>query len=160
VTCRCPTHPIKSPCMVSIHLLPQEHARQYSSFFTVTYSNNKPSTWVAHVNNTQSSQLAFAATGTTSSTTNLLCLKKGNTVTNPVAFTGMDAITSLSSDSGTITDVWSLYGAYVLLSQPNGNFYAKSTGQNGWWQLMWSTSQRAASEATPLALKTNPPVFS
>jgi len=146
--------------MVSIHLLPQEHARQYSSFFTVTYSNNKPSTWVAHVNNTQSSQLAFAATGTTSSTTNLLCLKKGNTVTNPVAFTGMDAITSLSSDSGTITDVWSLYGAYVLLSQPNGNFYAKSTGQNGWWQLMWSTSQRAASEATPLALKTNPPVFS
>lgn len=158
MTCRCPMHPTKSLCMVSIHLLPRPCPDKCSYKSPVTYSDNDRLTWVAHANTTQSSRLAFKATGTTS-TTNLLCLKQGNSMTNPVIFTGINTDTNTTAEGGTITDTWSLYGSNVLLTQPNGNFYAKSTGKNGCWQLLWSTSQSAGLEAIPLALRTNPPVL-
>lgn len=153
-------HPAKSLCMVSIHLLPPQPCPDKCSYrFSVTYSDNDRFTWMAHANTTQSSRLAFKATGTTSTTVNLLCLKQGNSMINPVIFMGINTGNNTTAEGGTITDTWSLYGSNVLLTQPNGNFYAKSTGKNGWWQLVWSTSQSSGLEAIPLALRTNPPAL-
>lgn len=152
-------HPTKSLCMVSIHLFLRPCPDKCSYKSPVTYSDNDRLTWMAHANTTQSSRLAFKATGTTSTTVNLLCLKQGNSMINPVIFTGINTGNNTTAKGGTITDTWSLYGSNVLLTQPNGNFYAKSTGKNGWWQLVWSTSQSAGLEAIPLALRTNPPIL-
>jgi hypothetical protein len=128
---------------------------KYAHKYLVTFSDNDRTTWAAHVNTTQSSR-AFTAGTSTPSTTNLLCLKEGTSVTKPVAFTGMNTGSGSGADAGTITDAWWLYGSTVFITQPNGNFYAKSTGKQGWYQLVWSTSEMAGLEATPLVLRTDP----
>ncbi|KAJ5670152.1 uncharacterized protein N7477_005515 [Penicillium maclennaniae] len=125
----------------------------------VTYSGNDRTTWIAHVNATQSTRTFATLGSSTTSTTNLLCLKESNSVTNPVIFNSMDTVSSLNADSGTITNAWSLYGSTVLINRPGGNFYAKSPGENGWWQLAWSTLNDAELEATAIILRTNPPVL-
>ena len=129
----------------------------YSSL--VTYSSNDRTTWIAHVNTTQSTR-GFAASGSsTTSTTNLLCLKESNSATNPVIFNGIGSVSSSNAETGTITNAWSLYGSTVLINRPGGNFYAKSTGEHGWWQLAWSTLDSAGLEATAIILRTYPPVL-
>ncbi|KAJ6113795.1 hypothetical protein N7523_007112 [Penicillium sp. IBT 18751x] len=125
----------------------------------VTYSGNDRTTWIAHANTTQSPRNFATLGSSTTSTTNLLCLKESNSVTNPVIFNDMDTVSSLNADSGTITNAWSLYGSTVLINRPGGNFYAKSPGENGWWQLAWSTLEDAELEATAIILRTNPPVL-
>lgn len=115
-------------------------------------------TWIAHANTTQSARTFTALGSSTSSATNLLCLKESSSVTNPVTFNGINSTSSSNAEPGTITNAWSLYGSTVLINRPGGNFYAKSTNKNGWWHLMWSTSEEAGLEATALVLRTNPPV--
>lgn len=125
----------------------------------MTYSSNDRKTWIAHVNTTQSTRTFAALGSSTTSTTNLLCLQESNSTTNPVVFNDIGSVSSSNADTGTITNAWSLYGSTVLIDRPGGNFYARSTSENGWWQLAWSTLDSAGLETTAIILRTNPPVL-
>ncbi|KAJ5123517.1 hypothetical protein N7448_009614 [Penicillium atrosanguineum] len=125
----------------------------------VTYSSNDRTTWIAHANTTQSTRTFAALGSSTTSTTNLLCLKESSSVTNPVTFNSINSVSISSADTETITNAWSLYGSTVLINRTGGNFYAKSTGKNGWWHLVWSTSDNAGLEATAIILRTTAPVL-
>jgi hypothetical protein len=53
--------------------------------------------------------------------------------------------------------VWSLYGNYVLVSVSGANFYAKSTGTDGLYSLLWSSSAEAMTDTISLTLRTIEP---
>ncbi|KAJ6007145.1 hypothetical protein N7499_000809 [Penicillium canescens] len=110
-----------------------------------TYSDSSSSTWVAHPRSTDTTTIVSSAPFTT----NLIYLAQGDTA-NPVSFTE----TSETARSGKLTDVWSLYGNYVLVSVSGANFYAKSTGTDGLYSLLWSTSAEAMTDTIPLTLRT------
>ncbi|KAJ5297374.1 hypothetical protein N7508_007623 [Penicillium antarcticum] len=114
----------------------------------VTASDSSSSTWVAHPGSSDTTAVASSAPFTT----NLIYLAQGLTA-NPVRFTG----TSESAQSGKLTDVWSLYGNYVLVRVSGANFYAKSTGTDGLYSLLWSTSAEAMSDTISLTLRTIEP---
>ncbi|KAJ5653601.1 hypothetical protein N7490_000604 [Penicillium lividum] len=83
----------------------------------------------------------------------LLGLSQSSALANPVSFT--DSTNSLSGD---LTDVWELYGSYVLLTKTGANFYAKTTSEDGWYILLWSLSVKASLDYIPITLTTNAPV--
>ncbi|OQD87467.1 hypothetical protein PENANT_c005G06216 [Penicillium antarcticum] len=113
-----------------------------------TASDSSSSTWVAHPGSSDTTAVASSAPFTT----NLIYLAQGLTA-NPVRFTG----TSESAQSGKLTDVWPLYGNYVLVRVSGANFYAKSTGTDGLYSLLWSTSAEAMSDTISLTLRTIEP---
>lgn len=132
---------------VSPYKDPEERAHTDS----VTYSDSNLNTWVAHANTTQSTRAAFKTYGTLSAT-NLFCLKQTDSLVSPVGFT------TLGNGIGAITDTWWLYGETVMLSQTNGNFFARPTAETGLYLLLWSTTQSASVENIPVSLRTVPPV--
>ncbi|KAJ5585400.1 uncharacterized protein N7459_005200 [Penicillium hispanicum] len=118
---------------------------------TVTYSDNDTAVWVAHANTTQAANAAFTTLGTSSST-NLLALGQSTESANPVGFTTSEV--AATSQSRQVTDAWSLYGKYVLLSRANANFYAKPTGKDGWYSLLWSETLTSSVDNIPITLRT------
>lgn len=111
-------------------------------------SDSSSSTWTAHPETTDTTSVASSAPFTS----NLIYLTQGATA-NPVSFTG----TSENARSGKLTDVWSLYGNYVLVSVSGANFYAKSTGTDGLYSLLWSSSAEAMTDTISLTLRTIEP---
>lgn len=108
-------------------------------------------TFVAHPSDGISSAEDFTTLSTDS---NMLCLDRGNTASNPVGFTGT------SRDKSNITrlsNVWSMYGSYVLVTVTGANFYARPTGTDGLYSLLWSSSAEAMTDTIPLVLRTVEP---
>ncbi|CAG8904393.1 unnamed protein product [Penicillium egyptiacum] len=103
-------------------------------------------TWVAH----PSSNEAFTALSTDA---NRLCLEQGDAGSNPVSFTGSG---TERSNTTKLSDVWSTYGSYVLVTVSGANFYGKSTG-TGLYSLLWSSSAEAMTDTIPLVLRTAEP---
>ncbi|KAJ5894470.1 hypothetical protein N7495_006161 [Penicillium taxi] len=128
-------------------------------YFTIESNSNY---WVAHVDTTaKSSNSSSFQTADVSSTTNLLSLTKTSELVNSVSFSNDGVSTDTVSGSSTkLTNVWTLYGKYVLLNQPKANFYAKPTDKKGWYLLTWSTTVDASVGNTPVNLRTIGPLSS
>lgn len=85
--------------------------------------------------------------------TNMLCLEQGKSAANQVSFSG----TSEVERSTKLSNVWSLYGGYVLVTVRGANFYAKSTDTDGLYSLFWSTSAEDMTDTIPLTLRITEP---
>ncbi|CAI7605609.1 unnamed protein product [Penicillium bialowiezense] len=109
-----------------------------------TYSTDSSNTWVASPDSTERSA-PFSA--------DVLCLNQGTTSANPVSFSGTSGV----DRSTQLTNVWSLYGSYVLVTLDKVNFYAKPTGTDGLYSLLWSTSAEDMTGSIPLTLRTIAP---
>ncbi|KAJ9491168.1 hypothetical protein VN97_g2082 [Penicillium thymicola] len=117
----------------------------------INFTASTGNTFVAHPSDSTSSAEDFT---TLSTDTNMLCLDRGNTESNPVGFTGT------SRDKSNITrlsNVWSMYGSYVLVTVTGANFYARPTGTDGLYSLLWSSSAEAMTDTIPLVLRTVEP---
>ncbi|OQE40067.1 hypothetical protein PENCOP_c006G08905 [Penicillium coprophilum] len=112
------------------------------SAFSLTFGD-EPNTWVAHPDNTT----------TLANTTNLLGLSDTGSMACPVVFTPSQASNS-TNKLAPQTNVWTLYGKYVVCSQDRVNFYAQPTGRDGWYILLWSATTDAALQNIPVALRT------
>lgn len=131
-----------------------------SDLATVTFGDNR-NTWVAHpdTTNTIAESAVFTTAGVASST-NLLGLSDTGSMACPVIFTSPsgqannNTVATNTSVSAPQTNVWTLYGKYVMCSQDNVNFYAQPTGQDGWYILLWSATADAALRNIPVTLRT------
>ncbi|KAJ5627550.1 hypothetical protein N7528_004977 [Penicillium herquei] len=115
----------------------------------VTFASaDDPSTWIAHPDNTTSlgTELVFSTDGVASNS-NLVSCANETGLTNPVNF--LNAGSNSSSD---LTNLWTLYGTTVLLNEDGANFYAQSTDEEGWYNLVWSRSVDASTDNTLLTL--------
>ncbi|KAJ5823073.1 hypothetical protein N7447_005413 [Penicillium robsamsonii] len=110
-----------------------------------TASTDGSNTWTAHPSSTES-------VTTLSTNTNKLCLDQGSTNSNPVGFTG----TTSREQTNQLSNVWSLYGNYVLVTVSGANFYARQT-EDGLYSLLWSISAEAMTDTIPLVLRTAEP---
>ncbi|KAJ5518266.1 hypothetical protein N7453_000688 [Penicillium expansum] len=129
---------------------------------SLTFGDNQ-NTWVAHpdtTTTTNTTESAFTTAGVTSST-NLLGLSDTGLMACPVIFTTLSGqannntvAVNTSSVSAPQTNVWTLYGKYVMCSQDNINFYAQPTGLDGWYILLWSATADAALRNIPVTLRT------
>ncbi|KAJ5972469.1 uncharacterized protein N7479_002387 [Penicillium vulpinum] len=115
-------------------------------YLNVTASIDGSNTWIAYPSSTE-------GVSTLSTNTNVLCLNQGNTASNPVGFAG----TSAREQSNNLSNVWSLYGNYVLVTVSGANFYARQTGTDGLYSLLWSSSAEAMTDTIPLVLRTAEP---
>jgi hypothetical protein len=134
-----------------------------SDLATVTFGDNQ-NTWVAHPNTTNTTtESAIFTTAGVASSTNLLGLSDTGSVACPVIFTSPtsqannNTVTANTSVSTPQTNVWTLYGKYVMCSQDNVNFYAQPTGQDGWYNLLWSATADAALTNIPVTLRPSVP---
>ncbi|KAJ5724921.1 hypothetical protein N7493_006649 [Penicillium malachiteum] len=116
--------------------------------YVTSASGDDPSTWIAHPDNTTSlgTKLVFSTDGVASNSNLVSCVNKTG-LTNPVNF--LNAGSNSSSD---LTDVWTLYGTTVLISEDGANFYAQSTDEDGWYNLVWSSSVDASTDNVLLTL--------
>ncbi|KAJ9484280.1 hypothetical protein VN97_g9098 [Penicillium thymicola] len=127
---------------------------------SLTFGDNR-NTWVAHpdATNTIAESAVFTTAGVASST-NLLGLSDTGSMACPVIFTSPsgqannNTVATNTSVSAPQTNVWTLYGKYVICSQDNVNFYAQPTGQDGWFILLWSATADAALRNIPVTLRT------
>ncbi|KAJ5955042.1 hypothetical protein N7501_009321 [Penicillium viridicatum] len=127
---------------------------------SLTFGNNQ-NTWVAHpdTRNTTTESAIFT-TADVASSTNLLGLSDTGSMACPVIFTSPsgqannNTVAMNTSVSTPQTNVWTLYGKYVMCSQDNVNFYAQPTGQDGWYILLWSATADAALRNIPVTLRT------
>ncbi|KAJ5441197.1 hypothetical protein N7491_003603 [Penicillium cf. griseofulvum] len=110
-----------------------------------TASTDGSNTWTAHPSSTE-------GVNTLSTNTNNLCLEQGSTNSNPVAFTG----TSSGERKNQLSNVWSMYGSYVLVNVEGANFYARQT-EDGLYSLLWSSSAEVMMDTIPLVLRTLEP---
>ncbi|CRL29121.1 unnamed protein product [Penicillium camemberti] len=118
----------------------------------INFTASTGNTFVAHPSNSTSSTEDFTALSTN---TNMLCLDRGNTDSNPVGFTGTSA--REQSNTTRLSNVWSTYGSYVLVTVTGANFYARQTGTDGLYSLLWSSSAEAMTDTIPLVLRTAEP---
>ncbi|KAJ5783518.1 uncharacterized protein N7518_009195 [Penicillium psychrosexuale] len=110
-------------------------------------------TWVAHPTSSSSATADFT---TLSTDTNMLCLDQGDTAdSNPVGFTGASAADQ--STTTKLSNVWSTYGGYVLVTVSGANFYARQADTDGVYSLLWSSSAEAMTDTIPLVLRTTEP---
>ncbi|KAJ5205772.1 hypothetical protein N7472_002220 [Penicillium cf. griseofulvum] len=114
-------------------------------YMNVTASTDGSNTWTAHPSSTE-------GVNTLSTNTNNLCLEQGSTNSNPVAFTG----TSSGERKNQLSNVWSMYGSYVLVNVEGANFYARQT-EDGLYSLLWSSSAEVMMDTIPLVLRTLEP---
>ncbi|KAJ5934540.1 hypothetical protein N7466_004087 [Penicillium verhagenii] len=122
---------------------------------SVTYGTKK-NTWIARPQTSTGNALFKSGDGSSNST--LLGLSSGTAIANPVTFPLYDeASGSEISPAGDLTAVWSLYGTYVILTETGANFYAKPTGKDGWYILLWSRSVSASVDYIPITLTINAP---
>ncbi|OQD65136.1 hypothetical protein PENPOL_c006G04729 [Penicillium polonicum] len=118
----------------------------------INFTASTGNTFVAHPSSRTSSTEDFT---TLSTNTNMLCLDRGNTDSNPVGFTGTSA--REQSNTTRLSNVWSTYGSYVLVTVTGANFYARQTGTDGLYSLLWSSSAEAMTDTIPLVLRTTEP---
>ncbi|CAG7948525.1 unnamed protein product [Penicillium nalgiovense] len=109
-------------------------------------------TWVAHPSSSSRSNEGFT---TLSSNTNMLCLDQGDADSNPVSFTAVPAEGKLKTTK--LSNVWSTYGGYVLVTVSGANFYARPTATDGLYSLLWSSSAEAMTDTIPVVLRTAEP---
>ncbi|OQE43037.1 hypothetical protein PENCOP_c003G07537 [Penicillium coprophilum] len=110
-----------------------------------TASTDGSNIFTAHPSSTE-------GVATLSTNTNKLCLDQGGTNSNPVGFTG----SSSREQTNQLSNVWSLYGSYVLVSVSGANFYARQT-EDGLYSVLWSSSAEAMTDTIPLVLRTAEP---
>ncbi|KAJ5872582.1 uncharacterized protein N7529_004935 [Penicillium soppii] len=124
-------------------------------FYKNGISTSKSMTQIASSTDSSNNWNAYPSSTELSApfSTNMLCLSQGNTSANPVSFCG----TSKAERSDRLTDIWTLYGNYVLVTISGVNFYAKSNGTDGLYSLLWSTSAEAMTDTIPLVLRTTKP---
>jgi hypothetical protein len=135
-----------------------------SHLLLVSFGDSK-TTWVAHPENTNTTTPAAFTTGGSVSPTNLLAIANTDSITSPVIFTtsngtsGTDASvpSNTAGTSAPLTDVWTLYGNTVILNQTNADFYAQPTGKDGWYILLWGSTDQAAVGNTPVTVRTIAP---
>ncbi|KAJ5655763.1 hypothetical protein N7507_007713 [Penicillium longicatenatum] len=125
--------------------------------FSVTYGSN-PQTWIARPHST--SENAVLVNDGTSSNSSMMGLSQSSALANAVTFIPNNNDLTPGGTSGNLTDVWTLYGSYVLLTPPGANFYAKATERDGWYLLLWSQSVKASLDYIPITLTTNAPLAS
>ncbi|KAJ5721105.1 uncharacterized protein N7483_009039 [Penicillium malachiteum] len=127
--------------------LPWQNGMNLTSTGLVT-SGDDPTTWIARPDNSTSlgSDLVFNADGITSDSTIVACVNETG-LTNPVNFVQVG-----SNSSGELTNVWTLYGTTVLINEDGANFYAQSTDEDGWYNLVWSDSVDASTDNILLTL--------
>ncbi|KAJ5202586.1 hypothetical protein N7449_004665 [Penicillium cf. viridicatum] len=118
----------------------------------INFTASTGNIFVAHPSNSTSSAGDFT---TLSTNTNMLCLDRGNTDSNTVGFTGTSA--REKSNTTRLSNVWSTYGSYVLVTVTGANFYARQTGTDGLYSLLWSSSAEAMTDTIPLVLRTTEP---
>lgn len=63
---------------------------------------------------------------------------------------------STEKSSGKLTNVWWLYGRYVMTNVDGGTFYAEQTS-NGWYALSWSSADQSETGKTLVTLRTIEP---
>ncbi|KAJ5169299.1 uncharacterized protein N7500_002082 [Penicillium coprophilum] len=114
-------------------------------YLNVTASTDGSNIFTAHPSPTE-------GVATLSTNTNNLCLDQGSTDSNPVGFTG----SSSREQTNQLSNVWSLYGSYVLVSVSGANFYARQT-EDGLYSVLWSSSAEAMTDTIPLVLRTTEP---
>ncbi|KAK4864697.1 hypothetical protein LT330_001320 [Penicillium expansum] len=118
----------------------------------INFTASTDNTFVAHLSSSTNSAESFSALATN---TNKLCLDRGNTDSNPVSFTGPSD--TEQSNNTKLSNVWSTYGSYVLVTVTGANFYARQTGTDGLYSLLWSSSAEAMTDTIPLVLRTTEP---
>ncbi|KAJ6007994.1 hypothetical protein N7540_011970 [Penicillium herquei] len=111
-------------------------------------TGNDTTTWIAHPDNSSSlgSELVFNTDGVISDS-NLIACVNDTGLTSPVNFVQVG-----SNSSGELTNVWTLYGTTVLINEDGANFYAQSTDEDGWYNLVWSGSVDASTDNILLTL--------
>ncbi|KAJ5463064.1 hypothetical protein N7475_008008 [Penicillium sp. IBT 31633x] len=127
--------------------------------FLLTFGENQD-TWVSHPNNptTTSRKPAFFATAGVAATTNLLGLRNtGSLACQSFSPSHKPLVTSNANSDSPQTNVWTLYGKYVMLSQPYLNSYSQSTRQHEWNILLWGAAVDAAVKNNPVTLRTITP---
>ncbi|CAI7603610.1 unnamed protein product [Penicillium glandicola] len=127
---------------------------------SLTFGNN-PNTWVAHPDTTTSTTSTFTTVDVASTS---LGLSDTGSMACPVIFTtpgqGNNTVSGNTNSMSTPqTNVWTLYGKYVMCSQAKVSFYAQPTGQDGWYLLLWSATTDAALNNIPVTLRTIGPAF-
>jgi hypothetical protein len=131
----------------------------------VTFGDNQ-NTWVAHpdTTTTTTTEAGIFTTAGVASNTNLLGLSDTGLMACPVIFTtpsGQGSNNTVATNTtvpAPQTNVWTLYGKYVVCSQDDVNFYDQPTGQDGWYILLWSATADAALQNVPVTLRTIGPV--
>ncbi|KAF9241959.1 hypothetical protein DTO013E5_6814 [Penicillium roqueforti] len=119
----------------------------------INFTAATDNTWVAHPISSSSATADFT---TLSTDTNMLCLDQGDTAdSNPVGFTGASAADQ--STTTKLSNVWSTYGGYVLVTVSGANFYARQADTDGVYSLLWSSSAEAMTDTIPLVLRTTEP---
>lgn len=63
---------------------------------------------------------------------------------------------STERSSTKLTNVWWLYGRYVMTNVEGATFYAEQTS-NGWYALSWSSADQSGTKKTPVTLRTIEP---
>ncbi|KAJ5470364.1 hypothetical protein N7530_007721 [Penicillium desertorum] len=132
---------------------------------SLTFGDNQ-NTWVAHpdTTTTTTTEAGIFTTAGVASNTNLLGLSDTGLMACPVIFTtpsGQKSNNTVATNTtvpAPQTNVWTLYGKYVVCSQDDVNFYAQPTGQDGWYILLWSATADAALQNVPVTLRTIGPV--
>lgn len=130
-------------------------------------SGNKvqPGLWVADVDRPKvkaGEVAAFAVNGNLASSSPL-ALKTSDDSVRASALVNADpyakpvVLATPENEAGTLTDVWYLYGSFVLLNVPDAAFYAQPTGTEGLYNLMWSSTKMASLDCIPVTVKTTAP---
>ncbi|KGO64847.1 hypothetical protein PITC_040920 [Penicillium italicum] len=118
----------------------------------INFTASTDNTFVAHPSTSTSSAEGF---NTLATNTNKLCLDRGNADSNTVGF---DSTSDTERSNNTkLSNVWSTYGGYVLVTVTGANFYARQTGTEGLYSLLWSSSAEAMTDTIPLVLRTAEP---
>ncbi|OQE28805.1 hypothetical protein PENSTE_c003G08383 [Penicillium steckii] len=63
---------------------------------------------------------------------------------------------STERSSTKLTNVWWLYGRYVMINVEGATFYAEQTS-NGWYALSWSSADQSGTKKTLVTLRTIEP---
>ncbi|KAJ5229780.1 hypothetical protein N7489_010488 [Penicillium chrysogenum] len=111
---------------------------------------------------TTESDILFMTAGVASDT-NLLGLSDTGLMACPAIFTiprgqgSNNTVATNTSVPAPQTNVWTLYGKYVVCNQDNVNFYAQPTGQDGWYILLGCATADAALRNVPVTLRTHWP---
>ncbi|KAJ5591265.1 hypothetical protein N7450_005237 [Penicillium hetheringtonii] len=127
----------------------------------VYYSDGDPT----QTNSTDILPVYFTVSDATSSSGNTFTAhseNKAKALSDEVLYISNDGTdkvgfaSSTEKSSGKLTNVWWLYGRYVMTNVDGGTFYAEQTS-NGWYALSWSSADQSETGKTLVTLRTIEP---
>ena len=86
---------------------------------------------------------------------------KAKTLTNQVLYIANDGdkvgfASSTERSSGKLTNIWWLYGRYLMTNVEGAAFYAEESS-NGFYKMSWSSGDQSGTKKVPVTLRTIEP---